>query len=805
MDTNGASLDPQDSPLREIVEQRTLESLDFPAVRERVAECATFEPARIRMSTLKPTFDSEEVERLQQETAEGRRLLVEISELSLHAPGDVSKAIGRAALEGVLTGSELLTVGQTLDVLRRTKASVVRHKSLAPRLATIADGKHDLNSVRVRISDCIGPRGEVMDGATSTLAALRREVREAFEQVTQSLNRLVHSKRGKQALQDQLISIRGDRFVVPVRSEMRRQIPGIVHDASNTGATLYIEPFATVEMGNHWRELALEEEREVLRVLRELSVLVGDMAVEIRSGVQALADIDVILARARYSEKIKGVRPSTSSSDGKLLNLTQARHPLLEGQVVPVSLYIGPEWRALVITGPNTGGKTVAMKTVGLLALMHQSGLQVPTVDGSVLPVFDGVYADVGDRQSIQQSVSTFSSHIRNVVDILGLATSSSLVLLDELGTGTDPEEGAALAKGVLDYLAEREVPTIVTTHHRSVAAFAEASPKMSNASVDLDPNTLQPNYRLTVGIPGRSYALRVAESLRMPGHILKTATDSMEPESVHFETMLSEMEKERALLQEKMKQAEDAAATAEMRAKELQAQLDEMSEQREELQSAMRRDVLAEYDDLRKKLKKAEASLSWASGSSPRAEDVQEASQEFEAVGDEVQHLKKAVISRATSRQAEEPLAKGDMVDIRGLATQGAVVELDIEEGEAEVAIGNIRLRIDLHRLSKVQGKASNSDAIGSGVSAQLGPMLASADLDIRGLRVEDATFRLEEFLDKAVRDGMAKVRVIHGRGTGALREVVREQLGGHPLVRTYQPEEAERGGNGVTVVELT
>ncbi|MBM3944476.1 MAG: hypothetical protein FJ317_03170, partial [SAR202 cluster bacterium] len=740
MDTSGTQVDVLDTTAREAAEQRTLEALDFPAVCLRVSGHASFGPARAKLLSLTPSYDPDEVEQLQKETSEGRRLLDEADGLSLSAPEGTAAAVNRAALEGVLTGLELLMVGGTLETLRRTKASVLRYHPLAPMLAGIAESIPDLQDLRTRIGKCIGLRGEVLDGATPQLALIRRQLREAYEQVTEALNRLVQSERGRQALQDQVISIRGDRFVVPVRAEMRGRIPGIVHDASNTGATLYIEPFSTVEMGNHWRELALEEEREVLRVLRELSALVGDAAVEIRGGIEALTRLDIVLARARYSREIRGVTPRAADAHESHLNIVQARHPLLDGHVVPVSLHIGPEWTTLVITGPNTGGKTVAMKTAGLLALMHQSGLQVPAASGTVLPVFDGVHADVGDQQSIQQSVSTFSSHMRNVVAILGLATTKSLVLLDELGTGTDPEEGAALAKGVLAYLNGHKIPTIVTTHHRSVAALAEATPGMANASVDLDPDTLQPNYKLTIGIPGRSYALKVAEGLGMPSEVLKTATDSMAPESLRFEEMLAQLEKERALLQAKTRETEEAGERAEERGRELQRQLDEMAARREELLTAMRQEVLAEYETLRKRLKKAEAALSWSTEPMPKAGDVREASEEVRAVQKEVRSISREAVAKQSVPETQA-LAKGELVDIRGLAAQGTVVEVDPDGSEAEVAIGNVRLRVDTKRLTRVP---TESEIQPVAVGVRLGPSLASADLDVRGMRVEDATFRL-------------------------------------------------------------
>jgi DNA mismatch repair protein MutS2 len=792
---------------KETLEARALEALDFTAVRERVAACATFGPARNLALAMHPSYDPGVVFQLQRETAEGRRVLQEVGDASFKAPDTALAAVTRASLEGVLTGQELLFVAEMLEAQRRAALLFASQRAVAPTLAAIAATIPDLREIRTRIGKCIGMRGEVVDHATPTLAAVRQQVRDAYQRVTDALTRFIQSERGRQALQDQVISMRSDRFVLQVKSEMRHRVPGIVHDASNTGATVYIEPFAIVEMGNQWRELVLEEERETTRVLRELSALVGGSAAEIRQGTDILARLDFILARARYGAEVRGAVPltgqaPTGDATGKreLLRLVNARHPLLAGNVVPITIQLGPGWCVLVITGPNTGGKTVAMKTVGLLALMHQSGLQLPAGDGSVLPVFDGVYADVGDQQSIQQSVSTFSSHMRNAIQTLAVATPSSLVLLDELGTSTDPEEGSALARAILGHLAEKGIPTIATTHHRNVAAFAEVTPRMANTSVDLDPDTLRPNYRLTMGLPGRSYALKVAARLGLPDEILQKAESLVESQAARFEDLLTELQRERGQLQAKMQAADEARTTADARSREMQAKLDELDHQREELLAAMRREVMAEYEGVRKRLRRAEAALSWTSASAPSAEDVTQATQELAVAHQEIQAVQKAAPPAVPPVDATR-LAAGDLVDVRGLGVQGRVVALPEGTGEAEVAIGNVRMRLALSRLSKAHGEPG-AQAVAVGVS--LGPMLSSSDLDLRGVRAEEAAVRLEEFLDRAVRDGLSEGRVIHGRGTGALRQLVRERLKRHPLVRSHRPEEPERGGDGVTVVEL-
>ena len=796
--------EPDPAPESGELREKSLRLLDFHAIRGQLAGHATFFPARQLALQLMPSHGSLEVEELQRETAEGRALLQRPGDFSLHVSEDVLPAVNRAALDGILAGTELMAVADFLEVQWRVKKAILRARQSGqdiPLLAGIAEAVPDLRELQGQIRARIGNRGEVLDDATPTLRALRGQVRGSYERVTQSLTRVIQSSVGQEALQDQVISMRGDRLVVQVKTEMRHRVPGIVHDASNTGATLFIEPFATVELCNTWRELALEEEREVTRVLRELSTLAGVLADDIRRGVDLAARLDFILARARYSASMQGVsalppgarRRAEATTELRLLN---ARHPLLGEAAVPISVNIGPGWSVLVITGPNTGGKTVAMKTVGLLALMHQAGLQVPADEGSALPVFQGIYADVGDQQSIEHSVSTFSSHMRSVIDILAEAGPDSLVLLDELGTSTDPEEGSALAKAILGNLASRAVPTIATTHHCTVAAYAEATPGMVNGSVQLDPSTLSPTYQLTMGIPGRSYAMSVATRLGLPQHIMDEAQQLLEPQHMRFEDWLDELQGQRDQLQTKLQETEQGRVKAEAIRRDLEGQLEYLASHREDIMDSMRRELLALYEEVGRKLRRAEAALSWSAPPGDLKEiigQVTEIRREIEA--------RKLHTPLPLRRTEQSPIAAGDQVHVRGLNLRGRVVSLTERGREAEVNVGKVRLRIDLGRLTRVE-EASEEEP--PDVHVDLGPSLSTMELDLRGMRADEALIKLEEFLDKAFRDGLSSVRIIHGRGTGALRQVVREHLPRHSLARSFAPESPERGGDGATLVEL-
>ena len=788
----------------EDLRQSALSLLDFDQIRDRLADQTTFYEARRLALEIQPSFDPGYVQTLQRETADARALLEEIGDLTLQSDTDTSEAVTRAALGGVLTGNELLAVAESLEVHRRARSSVRRADKVAPMMAELARIIPDLQEIQRQVRSKITRRGEVSDTATPSLRALRNQVRQAYERVNESLQSFIQSSNVRDALQDPIIAVRGDRLVVPVKAERRHRISGIVHDASNTGATVFVEPFSTVELCNEWRELSLEEEREVLRVLRDLSSLVGAVADDIRLANRMTAKLDFALARARYARRLDAVKPEIVG-DERGLRLVNLRHPLLGTDAVPLTTAIGPGWSALVITGPNTGGKTVAMKNVGLAALMHQSGLQIPAEEGSALPIFEGVFADIGDSQSIADSVSTFGSHMRSVIDILRHAGPRSLVLLDELGTSTDPEEGSALAKAIIAHLAHKKADTIVTTHHRNVAAFAEASEDMMNASFQLDPHTLEPTYRMTIGVPGRSYAMAVAERLGLPGHILQDSRDLMEPQHLLFEDWLNELQRERRQLQTNLEDTSRMRAEAESLRRQLEEQVEYLIGHRDDMLDSARAAIMGRFRQINRRLEGAEASLKWAAPE-PAGVSPTPARDRIERIRRDLAAVEPPAPMPARRRKrADRPLAAGDTVFIRGMNLQGSIITIPDGGGDVEVSIGRVRVNVDLHRLSRVeQTEPESAEPETPSVRTDLAPSLDSLELDLRGLRVDDAQIKLDDFLDHAVRDGLSKLRVIHGRGTGALRNVVREHLQRHRTVRNFGPEPRERGGNGATWVEL-
>ena len=779
-----------------------LDLLDFPEVRRQLASATTFPRAGEMALSLKPSYEADEVARLHEETAEAAGLLQEGSDIALRAVDDVSVPAGRAAKGGLLTGHELLAIAEMLDVQGRARARVLSFGDSAPILGAIASGISDLSALRQRISASIGSMGEVLDGASPGLGLLRRRARRAYDSAAGALARVIESPEGAGALQDSVVSIRSDRLVVQVKAGHRHRVPGVVHGASNTGATLFVEPFATVEMGNRWRELVLEEERETERVLWELSAAVGESAAEIESGVEAATRLDFIMARARYGARREAAALAVDGR-GDTIRLVHARHPLLGGEAVPVNVHVGPGWSGLVVTGPNMGGKTAALKTTGLLAVMHQCGLPIPVDAGSALPVFDGIFADIGDMQDIQQSASSFGSHIHNLAAVLRHATPRSLALFDELGASTDPDEGSAIAKAVLNRVVAMGSWAIATTHHRSVAVHAETARGMSNASVELDPITLRPTYHITPGVPGRSYAIAVAEQVGLPRDILDDARSLMEPQHVLFEDWLLELQASRQNLKERIEEADRVQAEAEASRREMESRLEEIEASRADVLLEARKGIEREYEEARRGLRRTQAALSWAAPpGEPLEPVVDRAVEALEAAKEEMAKVESETAVRRARRPAQ-PVAAGDLVDVRGMSVQGVVESIDERGEEAEVSVGNVSLRVALDRLSHAEAPESDAEPRPE-VGLDLGPVLDTIELDLRGMQAEDASIRADEFLDRAMRDGLRSVRIIHGKGTGVLRRVVRDLLERHPLVKSFSSETPMNGGSGATSVEL-
>lgn len=785
------------------LDDRALAVLEYPRVVERLARLTAFSASREAALALRPVADRDTVVRRQRETAEAVRLAALGVAIPLGGAHDV-RALARAAARGhALAPSELLDVAATAGAAGRVQRALTRVGEDAPLLATVGGGIADLAPLRALIDEALDDRGEVLDGASPELRAIRRELAEAHDRLQQRMQALAASPLYRDVLQDPIVTMRDGRYVLPVRADFRGAMRGVVHDTSASGATLYIEPIEVVELGNRWRELQLQERHEVERILRELSEAVGQVAGDVVDAVERLAHVDLALARARLAEALDATALAVPGREQPWiveapaeLRLERARHPLLDGHVVPISLSVGGETRALLITGPNTGGKTVALKTAGLLCLMALAGLPVPAEVGTRIPVYEAVFADIGDEQSIEQSLSTFSGHMTAIIDIIERAGGRALVLLDELGAGTDPTEGAALAIAIVDRLIAQGVTLVATTHHSELKLYAHRTEGVANASVEFDVETLSPTYRLTVGLPGQSNALAIASNLGMLSEVIARAREGLTAEQRDLESLLGDLRAQLNAAEERAARAAAAAEEAETLRADLERRLDalaaESARMREEAQSRIRR----ELRDAERLLERTRREVEAARLAQARAD--------LERAREAVRALEPPPEAPARPARAEVvvPVEPGVIVYLRGVSLPGEALTDPDERGEFDVQLGALRTRVRLEQVERTAAPGAPGRAPGT---LTLAPVAAVADeIEVRGQRIDEALPQIEEFLDRAARAGRARVRLIHGKGTGTLRRAVRELLERHPLVTAFEAGQRAEGGDGVTVAYL-
>ncbi len=786
--------------------------LEFDRVREQIAGHTKTVVGGERARTLAPTKDLLEIAARLQETSEARQYLEGGDGLEFGPDQDFRELLQRALLGGLLRGEELFAVRELLRAARLNRTELVRQEEI-PMLTGVSDSLPQLGDLERVISGAIGPSGEVVDNASPVLHNLRKETLQAQSRLNEIMERNLRRLQRAEVVQEPLITQRNGRMVLLIKSEMRYRVPGIVHDVSDSGATVFVEPMPAIEVGNRWRESRLAEAREVERILRQLSGMVGLSGEDLLLTLDLMARLDLDMAKARYSAAINAVAPWVADQEvsDRHLKLVRARHPLLTGAVVPVSVDLDRNQGVMLITGPNAGGKTVTLKTVGLLALMAQSGLHVPAEEAH-FPRFDGVYADIGDQQSIQQSLSTFSSHITNLKNIMSRATVHSLVLVDELGSSTEPEEGSALASALLRYFQKIGSFVVATSHHRGVARFVQDQEGMVNASVDLDPETLEPTYLVTLGLPGRSYALTIAARLGVPQDVIEDAMSGISPTERETEGLLHELQQERRVVADLRQEAEIAMTDAARKQRELDAQLSDVESAKANLIEESRQELQSRITGILERLSKAERSLE-------SAEIHQNAEAQANALSRKEMQANRSDL-RDVQRQLESPawspievervpwqqiLEEGDRVYIRGISQPVEVISPVDGQERVEVLLGTMRAKIPVYQLER---QAEGHPAAASqGVYLDRAPRepvkSPGSELDLRGMRVDEALSRVDEALNDAALDGVSFIRMIHGKGTGALRRAIREYLGGHPLVISAEDGEGP-GGDGVTVAEL-
>ncbi len=774
-----------------MTDDRTLRILELTEVRHLVAERTAFGPGRELAEAMTPVGDLADAERLQDETVAARELVQKTPSAGLRGARDIRDALRRAGLGGMLDPEQLGAVARTVRAAEALCAQVRTYPPLAGR-ARFARPPAD---VARAIEHAISPEGEVLDRASAALASARAELRAAQSRLQQQVDSLLRSAGLAKLLQEQLVTQRGGRYVVPVKAENASLVKGIVHDRSASGATVFIEPLEILDANNRVREAELAERAEVERVLNELSRQVERATEDLDATLAALAALDLILARAHFAETFACSRPRLNGSGA--IDLIQARHPLLVQHlgdaVVPIDVRLGGDVRALIVTGPNTGGKTVTLRTMGLLVLMAACGLQVPAAPGTSLPVVRRVFADIGDEQSIQQSLSTFSSHLRNVVATLGEAERGDLALLDEIGAGTDPDEGAALAMAVLETLLERGVFVAATTHYPELKAFALNTPGVQNASVEFDPVTLRPTYRVHLGLPGASNAFAIASRLGLEPSVLSRAETHLSELHRSLERTLREAEHARLDLAQELDSARSATAAAARALEEARREADRVGD---EARAVLRR-ARAEADDVllqaRRAIRQAEEARDRASRRD-LVEDARAALADAEAAS--------ARVAPAPPMRATAPIAVGSPVMVEGIAESGTLMSID-DRGVAEVAAGALRLRVPASELREApMGEAAPIRATRPAVKGSAAEV--PLQLDLRGARAEEALAVLDRYLNDAAVAGYERVRIVHGKGTGALRAAVRTALAQHPLVRDVATAGRSEGGDGATIVTL-
>jgi DNA mismatch repair protein MutS2 len=831
------------------IAESTLQTLEFPRIREHLARYTAFSASRVLALDLLPTTDREEVCRRLRLTGEARHLLDERPETSVGGARDIRALVQRAERGGVLEASSFLDIARTLRSMRDLHTLLFSlDEGVFPLLTEYTNDLPQLADIEQEVARTISDEGMVLDSASPDLARLRSEIQTTTTRMQDRLHHLVTSSRFEGILQEAIITVRNGRYVVPVKAGHRRSLPGLVHDQSSSGATLYIEPMAVVEMNNRLRELQLAEEQEINRILTALSLRVGRAASDISRGVETLALLDLFFAQARYALDLRAIEPEldgraeerAARADGDEpasapppfpLYLKEARHPLLDPRtVVPVDVWLGDEFQLLLITGPNTGGKTVALKTVGLLALMAQAGLHIPARAPSRLPVFSHVFADIGDEQSIEQNLSTFSSHMTTIIRMLAEiergavqslplspppssppAPPHTLVLLDEIGAGTDPVEGAALARAIIERLRERNCLGIITTHYAELKAFAYNTPGVQNASVEFDEATLAPTYELTIGLPGRSNALAIAARLGMDPVLVERAGSMMTHETLRIEGLLEDIHRKREEASATLQRAEEIRSDAEKYRERLSQEMRSFEETRQEqLNQALRsvedeiREARAELHRLRKEVR----------GEASSRQKIQESEQRLQHIATRVEQASQQAQPAPPVEPA--PLQVGDVVRVRSIGLTGEIVSFDEEDETVEVQVGGFRVKADLRELRPEQGdrpachrESSSSSSSPSAPAPSRSVAIpempdVSMTLDMRGWRTSEVAPALERYLNDAYLASLPSVRLIHGRGTGALRKVVQSFLRSHPLVASFDRGGGDEGGEGVTVARL-
>jgi len=791
------------------MDQKSLKVLEYNKIIDLLATKASSSLGLKYIEQLIPKPNYKEVKDMLEETSEAQGILIKRGHVNLGGIQDISDSVRRAEIGAVLDPGSLLKISDNLRAARNLKRSLTPGEEEDfnyPIIQSLSNALYVYRDIEEEINNAIISEIEISDNASPTLRSIRRGILQKNQSIRSKLNSIISSTTYQKYLQDAIISVRGDRFVVPVKAEYRSQVSGIIHDQSSSGATLFIEPMSIVEMNNELRKLKLDEQEEIERILSELTKLVGEVAGDILSNQVILGKLDFAFAKGKLSLSMKAIEPILDEE--KNINIKNGRHPLLDtDKVVPNNIYLGEDFDTLVITGPNTGGKTVTIKTIGLFALMTQSGLHIPADYGSSMCVYDNIFADIGDEQSIEQSLSTFSSHMTKIVGILNEVTSDSLVIFDELGAGTDPVEGAALAIAILEDVNMAGAKCIATTHYSELKNYALTKDRVENAAVEFDVNTLSPTYKLLIGVPGKSNAFEISRKLGLRDDIIDRAKEFINTDNIELEDVLQNVEKNRIKIEQEKEEAEKLKKEIEEVKAEYDRKLEKLSISKEKMMEKARAEAFSitrqakeEADNILKELRNMEMEMA----SKEKNKKIEALRKELaDSMGNLQPSVKSMIVPKVSNKEIRD-LKVGDEVKVITLNQEGTVVSVDKKKKEAVVQMGIMKMTLPFKALQIAQKEKKSivTKSTRKIISSKSGSV--KSEVDLRGMNLEEAIVEVDKYLDDACVAGLEIVTIIHGVGTGVLKKGLQDVLKKNKHVKSQRPGQYGEGGMGVTIVEI-
>lgn len=782
------------------MDQKSLQTLEFNKIVTLLEQKAISVMGKEMCKKIKPFTDVKKIRYQQKQTSEALAIILKRGSLPLGGIKDIRESLKRVSLAGVLSIPELLYIADFLYVCKKVVA-YSKIESQAEVVIDILQDKFELlvydKDLESTIKRAVLSETELADDASPELSDIRRNIKISQNRIKNELNSIIQSQTYKNMLQDNVVTTRNGRYCVPIKQEYRTRFPGMTHDQSATGATLFIEPAQVVQLNNKIKELESAEKTEIEKILRQLSQVVHERNDLLSTNLTILTELDFIFAKGEFSLQIFGTEPTFNTK--RRINIKKARHPLLSPEsVVPTDVYLGDEFTTLLITGPNTGGKTVALKTIGLFTLMGQSGLHIPASEGSELAVFNQVFADIGDEQSIEQSLSTFSAHMTNIVRILNLVTKNSLVLLDELGAGTDPTEGAALAISILQFLYKEKVRTAVTTHYSELKIYALSTEGVENACCEFDIQSLMPTYKLLIGIPGKSNAFAISKKLGLQDEIIDGAKGYISHEDARFEDVISDLEWSKKTAIVEKDRAEEFRREAEILKKELETQKQKLALQKEKILSRAR-------EEARNLLELAKAEADSVIKELTKVTTHNEAEKQRQVLNENINKINKSLQQPKKKGNAPKNLKKGDRVYIYSMNQNGTIINPPDTNGDVMIQAGILKIKINVSDLSRDTTEEQAEKAkYTTHIARSMKNRAVSQEVDLRGCMREEGIEKADKFLDDAVMAGLSQVTIIHGKGTGALREAIQIHLKRQPHVKSFRYGKYGEGETGVTIVEL-